>query len=65
MLMAMFTQVWRVLRDQRGIETVEWLAVLALLTAIGFATYGAGAPLAAGIGGVVAAITGALGGLAP
>jgi Flp pilus assembly pilin Flp len=67
MLMGMVRRIWTVLRDEKGIETGEWIAILALVLAIAFIVYGAGGggALQTGLAGVVTQITTALAGLNP
>lgn len=35
----MFKTAWAYLRDERGVETLEWIVVGALIVAIGIAVY--------------------------
>ena len=48
-------------RDEQGVETLEWIAVGALIVALALAVYPG--TLAAGINGVIASITGKLVGI--
>ncbi len=68
--MMQFVQyLWNRLRDERGIETGEWIAILALVLAIAWIVYGATSPSTTGLGlalsTVVSQISGSLVGLTP
>ena len=62
MFLEMARRLGMVLRDERGIETAEWIAILAIVLAIAFVVYTPGG-LEAGLTTVVTNITTALGGL--
>ncbi len=61
--------VWMSLRDERGIETAEWIAILAVVLAIAFIVYNptsaTGGALGGALTGVVNSISTALTGLTP
>ncbi len=63
----MVRRVWTVLRDEKGIETGEWIAILAIVLTIAFLVYGTtgAGPLATGLTNTVNKITAALTGLNP
>ncbi len=62
-------RVWKTLRDQRGIETGEWIAILAIVLAVAWAVYqptsNTGGTLGAALTGVVDKISTSLTGLTP
>ena len=57
----MFKHITRHLSDERGVETLEWIGVGALIVALAMAVYPG--TLTAGINGVIADITAALSGV--
>lgn len=56
-------RLMRPLRDQRGIETLEWLAIGALVITVAILVYGPGGTLATNLSTLMDAIGGTLAGL--
>ena len=50
-------EIIRYLRDQRGIETLEWILIGGLVTAVGIFLYGPPGVLQAGLNGALSTIT--------
>ncbi len=57
----MLSEVWTALQDERGIETLEWVLIGALMTVVGLAAYSAtvSAPISTAVVKMGAAISGA------
>ncbi len=67
MVMALVLRMWKTLRDERGLETAEWIAMLAIILAIAWVVYGVGtgSGLQGALSDVEVAIQTALQGLNP
>ena len=65
--MALVVRMWKILQDKRGIETAEWIAILAIVLAIAWVVYDptAGTGLGKALTTVGENIAGALSGVGP